>query len=287
MSLPDHIRLLKVPFGQRYIHLVLLRGERSLLVDSGMSCSFELHVLPGLTELGVSPAELDWLVNLHAHGDHIGGNALLLEASQGHLLIACHKADAPYIREPVRVVRDLYGMPEDHPRFRSSVESCGRPAPVHLELVAGVVFDLENGVKAEIVAAPGHSPGNIAVYDRASRVLIHGESIMGVPQRMEDGRLSAPFGIDPLVYRRTLERLHGLPIEVLVPSHQDLMTGDEAKALIEECIAGVDAYVDVVRAAVEAGATTLDAVYATVSRGYSLRGPDPLGKLYQGILSRE
>ena len=283
MRLPAYIQLLRVPFGQRIINLVLISGREKLLVDSGMSYSFEPYVLPGLIDLGAAPEDLDWLVNLHAHSDHIGGNALLYEASQGHLRIACHRDDAPYIREPLRVVRDLYGMPEDHPRYSSSVKNCGRPAPVHLELVDGVVFDLGDDVKMEVIAAPGHSPGNISLYDSASQTLIHGESILGVPQRLEDGRLTAPFGFSTLVYRRTLERLLKLPIGVLVPAHQELMDGKDAKALILECIEAVDAYIEMVRQIVKDSEASLDDVYAKVSRKYHLRNVSQVEDVYRAV----
>lgn len=279
MDLPEYLNLLRVPFGQRYIHLVLFRGEQNLLVDSGMSYSFEPHLLTGLAGLGLSPTQLDWLVNLHAHGDHIGGNALLLEASGGRLRIACHREDAPYIREPVRVVRELYGMPEDHPRFQSSVDSCGAPAPVHLELVDGVVFNLGQGVSVEALAAPGHSPGNIALYDRASKTLVQGESIQGLPQQLDDGRLTAPFGLTPHTYRKTLERLLTLPIDTLVSSHEESMGGDQARALIRGCIQGVDAFVSAVQRAAQEGATDPEALYLAVSQRYRLYSPRQLAEL--------
>ncbi len=283
MRLPDWLRLLHIPFGERYINLALARGREMLLVDSGMSYSVEPHILPALQAEDASPAQLDWLVNLHAHSDHIGGNAQLLEASGGRLRIACHKADAPYIREPVRVVRELYRMPEDHPQFRRNVDDCGRPAPVHLELVDGVAFDLGRQVRLEVVAAPGHSPGNIALWEPSSRTLIHGESIMGLPQRGDDGRLSTPFGYAPLIYRETLRRLAELPIALLVPSHQEPMAGDEAASFIRACLEAVEAYIATVQRSLEAGASDLEAVYAEVSRTYRLRAPGQLEGLYRSL----
>jgi len=282
MNLPEYVHLLKVPFGERFINLVLISGDLTLLVDSGMSYSFEPYVLPGLKEMDVSPAKLDWLVNLHAHSDHIGGNALLFEASQGQLRIACHKNDAPYIREPMRVVRDLYGMPKDNPRFDSAVQNCGKPAPVHLELVDGVIFDLGQGVRLEIIAAPGHSPGNIAIYDRASKTLIHGESIMGPPQPTSDGRLTTPFSKQPIVYRRTLERLSKLPIEQLVFAHQETMGAAEAQDVIRTSIEGVDAFLETLRWIGSSGAS-FEKAYDTMNEQYRLPGPKPLQAIYDAV----
>lgn len=283
MGLPDWLRLLRIPFGERYINLALARGREALLVDSGMSYSVEPHILPALRAEGMQPADLDWLVNLHAHSDHIGGNAQLLESSAGRLRIACHKADAPYIREPVRVVRELYRMPEDHPQFQRNVDDCGKPAPVHLELTDGVVFDLGRGVKLEVVAAPGHSPGNIALWEPSSRTLIHGESVMGPPQRGDDGRLSVPFGFSPLIYRETLGRLAKLPIALLVPSHQEPMDGEGAAALIRSCLDGVETYIATVQRILDAGAANLEDIYAQLSRTYRLRSPAQIAELYRSM----
>ena len=282
MDLPKYVRLLKVPFGERFINLALVSGDLTLLVDSGMSYSFEPYVLPGLKEMGVPPTKLDWLVNLHAHGDHIGGNALLFKASEGHLRIACHKDDAPYIREPMRVARDVYGISPDNPRFDSAVQSCGEAAPVHLELVDGVIFDLGRGVRLEVIAAPGHSSGNIALYDRASHTLIHGESIMGPPERTSDGRLTTPFSKQPVVYRRTLERLAKLPIEQLVFAHQETMGAAEAQEVIRASIEGVDVFFDALRRIASSG-VSFEEAYDTLNKQYRLPGPKPLQAIYDAV----
>ena len=70
--LPDTY-LLKVPFGPVWTGVVLVRGERNILIDSS-HLEPEKYLIPALDKLGMKIGEIDWLLNTHVHGDHIGGH---------------------------------------------------------------------------------------------------------------------------------------------------------------------------------------------------------------------
>jgi glyoxylase-like metal-dependent hydrolase (beta-lactamase superfamily II) len=74
MQLYLGLRMLDAPFENgRQINLYLFMGQRHLLVDSGVARVPTETVLPALAQMGLAAGDIDLLVNLHAHADHIGG----------------------------------------------------------------------------------------------------------------------------------------------------------------------------------------------------------------------
>ena len=141
---------------------VLAGTERALLVDSGRSVSNARDIAAALTELPLS------LLNTHADGDHLAGNGAF---------------DAFYM----------------HPAEEEKYRSGGREGTI-LPVREGDVLEL--GARAlEIIHLPGHTPGSIALLDRANRVLISGDTI-------QDGRIFM-FGHfrDMRTYIQSLEHL--------------------------------------------------------------------------------
>ena len=69
--LPDTY-LLKVPFGPVWTGIILIKGEKNILIDSS-HLEPESYLVPALEKLGMKLSDIDWLLNTHVHGDHIGG----------------------------------------------------------------------------------------------------------------------------------------------------------------------------------------------------------------------
>ena len=76
--LPD-IYLLKVPFGPVWTGIILVKGEKNILIDSS-HLEPEKYLIPALADLGIKPGDISWLLNTHVHGDHIGGHYALATA---------------------------------------------------------------------------------------------------------------------------------------------------------------------------------------------------------------
>ena len=82
-----------VVFARKFpsANMVLLEGERPVLVDSGYADGVD-RTLSMLVDAGVDPDELALLVNTHYHSDHVGGNHILQE--RYGVEIAAHRWEA-------------------------------------------------------------------------------------------------------------------------------------------------------------------------------------------------
>ena len=161
--------------------MFLLAGEeKALLIDSGLSLRNVRKIAAGFTDL---PLEL---LNTHADPDHIGANG---------------EFDFCYMH------------PDEEENYRRAGRS-GRIVPIR----DGDVLDLGNR-KLVIYHIPGHTPGSVAVLDRAGRFLISGDPI----QRNGDIFMFSR-GRDLNAYIKGMEHLkeHLSEFDEIWPSHADL-----------------------------------------------------------------
>jgi glyoxylase-like metal-dependent hydrolase (beta-lactamase superfamily II) len=123
--------------------LLFAGSERALLVDTGFGNGNIKEVVEGLTDLPVM------LVNTHADGDHTGCNALF---EQAHI------------------------HPSEYAFYLAGAAPGSKVSP----LWDGDEIDI-GGRSFEVIHIPGHTPGSIALLDRANRVLVAGDSVSATP----------------------------------------------------------------------------------------------------------
>ena len=178
------------------VNLFLIAGEsRAVLVDSGFGGNPELR--REVEELCGLPVEL---VHTHGHGDHTGGDTLWEE-------VWLHPGDWPEYRR----------MRGENTRLRPLEE--------------GMVFDL-GGRRLEAIHIPGHTPGSVALLDRANRLLFSGDTVMTQPVF-----LMPPNGCAE-EFRKSLERLKGLSgeFDTIYPCHQTWpLTSEPALSALMDC----------------------------------------------------
>jgi len=258
------LTIIDAPFeGGRHIHICLFGEDRPVLVDTGVVGVPTATILPAMEEMGVGAGDLRMVINLHAHADHIGGNGEVFAASGESVPFGAHAADAPAIEDHVLLALQVYEFSEQE-RVRALLARCGAHVPVQRIFRGGEVVAVD-GQRVRVIHAPGHTAGNLALYEESHRVLLHGESVMGPPQEDANGLLSTPFGNDPTLYRGTLTALAALPFEVFVPSHAPVLDRSAGLAEIQVSLAGLDAWEACCRAALQHGADSLAALAAAVA----------------------
>lgn len=198
-----------------------LRGrDADLLVDTGLGVASLRQAARDLFDRSLLA------VATHAHGDHVGG---IHEFE--HRLI--HEAEA----EAMAAGRDSYSLElaDFSPQAQAGLAAAGydisgglltavphagyTPAAHVLKaaeptrtLAEGDVVDL--GDRAfEVLHLPGHSPGSIGLWEASTGTLFSGDAIYDGPL------LDEIPGADFDAYRRTMERLMRLPVQVVHAGH--------------------------------------------------------------------
>jgi glyoxylase-like metal-dependent hydrolase (beta-lactamase superfamily II) len=143
------------------------------LVDTGTKKAPK-KIVDALSFIGSAPSQVTRIVMTHAHPDHAGGLARMVD--QTGAPVAAHKIDAPHLRTGRTPERDLSTFGG---RLLQRLPNGGfEPAEVAEEFVDGQVLDIAGGL--EVIHTPGHSPGHVALLHRPSGVLITGDSIFNV-----------------------------------------------------------------------------------------------------------
>lgn len=233
--------LLKVPFGPFWTGVVLVRGEKNVLIDSSHLAP-EAYLLPALADLGVRFSDIDWLLNTHVHGDHIGGHHAL--ATQYGLKTATLASAADALRNPAKVaIRVRTRFPKNSPAPQSFLKG------VEPDRVLAEGELLEGRFRA--IMTPGHDDNCLTWIDTQTATAFTGDSLQanGTPCQ------GIGFYRSLASYRATLAKLAGEPLANIVCGHVYDGIGD--------VIRGADA----VRAAIAYSASCVER-YGERIRGY-------------------
>lgn len=202
-----------------------VRGrDRDLLLDSGM----------GVVSLRAQVARLAerplLAVASHAHFDHIGNHHEFAER-------AIHQAEADILASPSRgaTLADLYVSdeiftalpPGDYDSARYNVT----PAPATRILEDGDVIDLGDRV-FEVMHLPGHSPGGIALWEKATGILFSGDVVYDGPL------IDDCYHSDVADYVASMERLRRLPVRTVHGGHFPSFGRERFVELIDDYLAG-------------------------------------------------
>lgn len=174
------------------IPIFLIRGEgRIILVDTGtadaawtkkfhnssMLQTDDMKILNGLKKKGVTPNDIDFIINTHLHYDHCFGNPLFSGKD-----IYIQKKELEFAENPLPSFALTYesesvGMTPQWKRNRKSFKIVDGDASV----AAGI----------QLVLLPGHSPGfqGVVVDTSAGKYLIAGDFIGCMENWRGDGKL--------------------------------------------------------------------------------------------------
>ncbi|MDX8464202.1 MBL fold metallo-hydrolase [Mesorhizobium sp. VK23B] len=200
-----------------------VRGrDRDLLFDTGLGhFSLRRHV-PLVTERQLA------CVASHTHFDHIGCHHEFPDR-------CVHSAEAEILADPRNewTVADRYAtddmfdrMPEgwDTARYRIL------PAPADRLLEHGDVVDL--GDRAfEVIHAPGHSPGGIALYEKKTGILLSGDIVYDGPL------IDDVYHSDIDEYVETLLAMRDIDVSVVHGGHFPSFGKVRYRQLIDEYLA--------------------------------------------------
>jgi len=171
--------------GRAYLYA---EADRLTLIDTGLPGSAD-RVYAEIERAGRKPEDLKQIVITHHHSDHAGALADVVARTGAQVL--AHAIDAAVVRgDSPPGNADRRGLA----RLLTPVlgKSAKPPAPcrVDRELADGDEIELDGG--ARVLHVPGHTPGSIALYVPARRLLFAGDaasSALGL------GPPRGPFGL--------------------------------------------------------------------------------------------
>ena len=225
--LDDGITLIRESHIEPFIRCNIwhVRGrDRDLLVDSGMGVvSLRDHVRL------VSERPLVAVAS-HAHFDHIGGHHEFPER-------AVHAAEAEILAHPSWrntvannwISDSVFTIPPS-PGFKASDYEI-RPAPASRLLDDGDVVDLGDR-HFEVIHLPGHSPGSIALWEKATGILFSGDVVY------EGELLDNAYHSDVGDYVASMERLRAIPVRTVHAGHFASFGRQRLVELIDDYLSG-------------------------------------------------
>jgi len=156
-----------------------------------------------LVRHALAGAPLARVVNTHLHSDHCGGNAALQRAFGVPLVIPPGQADAVRAWDDRSLSHHLTG------------QRIERFAPDAL-LAPGGSFEA-GGRVWEVLAAPGHDPHSVMLFDRRHGVLISADALWEQGFGVVFPEVAGEPGFDDV--GATLDLIDSLPVRVVVPGH--------------------------------------------------------------------
>ena len=198
--LPAWLRSLRPGFPSA--NLILATEGARVLVDTGYGSDAE-RVLAALAGAGVSPGDLDLVVNTHSHSDHVGGNARL-QGSYG-VLIAAGREDAGAVtaRRPEACLAEWLDQPVEPYRVDRVLEPGERVAI--------------GPARWEVLATPGHMPGHLSLFQPELGVLLLGDALHADDVGWLNLPLDGTAAIEASL--RTVETLGRLPVRIALSGH--------------------------------------------------------------------
>lgn len=169
------------------------------LVDCGLKRA-PAKIVSALASIGKHPRDVQRIVLTHAHFDHSGGAARMVDETAA-VGVDVHADDAEYVRTGTRVPGDMASTAGRI--FARAPWGDFQATPVSAELADGQVLDVAGGLR--ILHTPGHTPGHISLLHPGSGVLITGDSIFNMNSRM-----SWPTKVVCTSFRQNVETAHAL-----------------------------------------------------------------------------
>lgn len=177
-----------VPHGNAW---ALAAGDGIVLVDTGYHEAGSIgHLERALEQVGLKLEHVRLLVCTHAHSDHYGQAATIIERSgcelwmhpnHEHMLASARDPDAALERRIEVALQS--GVPEA-PLRKFAEMSKGRGSGIaeivapDRELVPGVEIETDLGAWT-VHETPGHAPSHVCLHQADRRVLISGDHLLG------------------------------------------------------------------------------------------------------------
>lgn len=197
-------------------------GDKNILIDTGgntpeKAAPFHQPVLQkpeetltaALSSIGLTPEDIDIVVNTHLHWDHCYNNNLFKKAT-----FYVQREELRYAIAPLSLHARGYEPP-----------SLGMIPPYIGTRFTIINGDLEIAPGVTLVLTPGHTPGSMGVLveSTAGKVFIAGDTVPLFENWTENLKLPSVVHVDLEEYERTFQKITRLKPDVILPGHDPLV----------------------------------------------------------------
>lgn len=182
-------------------NLLLDDGEAAVLVDSGHCVHAPQTV--ALLAAALAGRPLRELVNTHLHSDHCGGNAAVRR-----------RWNMP-VRVPAGPLPAVRAWDEDRLSYRPTGQRCER-FEADGALAAGSTL-VTGRRRWQVLAAPGHDPDSLMLFDPQDGVLISADALWENGFGVVFPELDGERAFEDVA--RVLDLIASLPVRVVLPGH--------------------------------------------------------------------
>ncbi len=224
--------------GPSNVGLIVGQRQQALLIDTGVGQRSGRRLLRIIQEQGLHLAAI---LNTHCHGDHVGGNAYLVERTGAQVYAPVH--DAVVLQYPVWGTMCMFGGAEPiaemaAPRFNP------QPCAVDVTVTEGSIEIA--GIAVRIVPLPGHTGSHTGYI--ANEVFFTGDILAG---REELGNAAFSYAYSITKRLQSLESLRKYTCKYYVLGHG--RAESNVRDLIECNIAQIHDTLDFIRAYLDRG----------------------------------
>ncbi len=186
----------------------LVEGHDGLALIDTSSGDASSSIISAIESIGRKLEDLRTIVATHYHFDHTGNAGALIERSGAQLCV--HEDDVPYVqgrspwmpsKGPIGPLIDTFAAKH----FTLKVDRVLRD---------GEILPFAGGL--QVIHAPGHTPGHIALYAKERRTLFAGDSLMNT------AGLHLPMSTsshDMDQAKRSIRQLAELDFDIALPGH--------------------------------------------------------------------
>lgn len=197
------------------------------LIDTSIS-SAGGKILKQLAAHGHAPGQVRRIIITHAHPDHVGSLSALKQATGAEVIASF--VERPMVEGKAPVVMP----PRESLNFVNRMMSSGPPQTMPGTSVDRDVADNETITESfgglRVVFAPGHTPGQIALWQPERKILICGDALADLPPWGLRIGFSA-FTADKAAAKQSAKRLASLQPDVICFGHGQPMTENAAGRL--------------------------------------------------------
>jgi glyoxylase-like metal-dependent hydrolase (beta-lactamase superfamily II) len=198
-----------------------LEADGTTLVDTGWPDSASL-VESALVALGRSRGDVRRIVLTHFHDDHAGSAAEIAAWSGAEVVASV--VEAPFIAGTARgpLPRLTPAEAAMHPGGDEPPHEPphGPPCGVDRTVVDDDVLDFAGG--ARVIAAPGHTPGSIALHLPAADAVLTGDAVA----EFHGDVILGAFNVDREQARRSLDRIAATGARIAGFGHGEAVLSD-------------------------------------------------------------